>query len=76
MNSITEAEFRKRLQGPLSGCYLFFGEEDYLKRRYRQLVREALVPEDDIFNHIRLNAETYSPDRLMAAIEARKQSEA
>ncbi|MBQ4064639.1 MAG: DNA polymerase III subunit delta [Clostridia bacterium] len=66
---MTANEFRQELK-KLKGGYLFCGEEDYLKRRYRQSVREALVPEDDIFNHIRLNAETYSPDRLMAAIEA------
>ena len=63
------AEFRKELNR-LKGGYLFCGEEDYLKRRYLESARAALVSEGDVFNHIRLNADTYSTDRLMAAIEA------
>ncbi len=66
---MTANEFRQELK-KLKGGYLFCGEEDYLKRHYLQAVRSALVPEDDIFNHIRLNADTYSPESLMAAIEA------
>ncbi len=66
---MTAAEFRKELNR-LAGGYLFCGEEDYLKRRYLESVRTALVSEADVFNHIRLNADTYSADRLMAAMEA------
>ncbi len=66
---MTANEFRQELKR-LKGGYLFCGEEDYLKRRYLESARAALVAEGDVFNHIRLNADTYSPDRLMAAIEA------
>ena len=66
---MTANEFRQELK-KLKGGYLFCGEEDYLKRRYLESARNAVVGEDDVFNHIRLNADTYSPDRLMTAIEA------
>jgi DNA polymerase-3 subunit delta len=66
---MTAAEFRKELSH-LGGGYLFCGEEDYLKRRYLESARTALVTEGDVFNHICLNADTFSADRLMAAIEA------
>ena len=65
---MTPNEFRTELKH-LSGGYLFCGEEDYLKQRYLESVRKILVGEDDIFNHIRLNADTFSPDALAAAIE-------
>lgn len=66
---MTAAEFRKELNH-LRGGYLFCGDEDYLKRRYLDSVREALVSEGDVFNHICLTVDTYSVDRLMAAVEA------
>ena len=66
---MTANEFRQELK-KLRGGYLFCGEEDYLKRRYLEAAREALGIEGDVFNHICLNADTYSPDRLMAVIEA------
>lgn len=66
---MTAAEFRKELSR-LKGGYLFCGEEDYLKRRYLESVRSALVSEGDVFNHIRLTADTFSIERLMAVMEA------
>lgn len=40
-------------EGTLSGCLLFCGEEEYLKRHYRQAVRQAIIKEQVYasFNH-------------------------
>jgi len=64
---VTPVEFRAELKHPRGG-YLFCGEEDYLKRRYLESLRKAVVAEDDVFNHIRLNGDTFSTDALASAI--------
>ncbi len=66
---MTPNEFRTELK-KLKGGYLFCGEEDYLKRHYLSALRSASVDEGDAFNHIILTGDTYSPERLFAAIEA------
>lgn len=66
---MTPTEFRSELR-KLSHGYLFCGEEAYLKHHYLNSVRSALVEEGDVFNHIRLNEESYTLERLVAAIEA------
>ena len=66
---MTPTEFRSELR-KLSGGYLFCGEEAYLKRHYLNSVRSELVEAGDVFNHIRLNEESYTLERLVAAIEA------
>lgn len=68
---ITEAEFRKRLQGPLSGCYLFFGEEDYLKAFCIKTAREQICPDEGlaVFNDISLDFLDFSPDALADALD-------
>ena len=72
MNSITEAEFRKRLQGPLSGCYLFFGEEDYLKSYCLKAAREKICPDEGLacFNDISLEFLDFSVEALTDAMAA------
>ena len=72
MNSITEAEFRKRLQGPLSGCYLFFGEEDYLKSYCLKAAREKICPDEGLacFNDISVEFLDFSVESLTDAMAA------
>ncbi len=65
---MTPNEFRLELKRPKGG-YLFCGEEDYLKRHYLQSLRGAVVDEGDVFNHIVITGDNYSPERLFAAIE-------
>ena len=36
--------------GRFQSVYLLYGEEEYLKRQYKQKLRQALVPEDDTMN--------------------------
>ena len=72
MNSITEAEFRKRLQGPLSGCYLFFGEEDYLKSYCMKAAKEKICPDEGLacFNDISVEFLDFSVEALTDAMAA------
>lgn len=47
-------EFKTRLaEGRLGGCYMFLGEEDYLKKYYLAKLRSAAVPDEAFapFNH-------------------------
>ncbi len=66
---MTPSEFRTELKDP-SGGYLFCGDEDYLKRHYLQSLRKTVVEEGDVFNHIVINSESYSPERLFSVMEA------
>lgn len=65
---MTEAEFKDELKN-LSGGYLFFGGEDYLKYTYSKEVRKNVLDGSfDDFNHIVIYAEEYSPSALSSAI--------
>ena len=66
---MTPSEFKAELK-KLSGGYLFYGEEDYLKRYYLNALRKQTVTEGDVFNHIVINSESYTPERLSASLEA------
>ena len=66
---MTPSEFKSELK-KLNGGYLFYGEEDYLKRHYLLGARKEVVFEGDVFNHVVINSENYSPEYLLSAIEA------
>ncbi len=53
---MTPAEFKKELDD-LSGVYLFYGEEEYLKHHYLTEVRRHLIPDPtfDVFNRVSLS---------------------
>ena len=55
---MTASEFKNELKNP-SGVYLFYGEEEYLKRYYLGKLREAVVPDMSLaaFNHTILHGE-------------------
>lgn len=69
---ITEAEFRKRLQGPISGCYVFYGEEDYLKAYCIKAARERICPDEGLacFNDITVDFQDFSVEALTDALAA------
>ena len=66
---MTPSEFKSELK-TLSGGYLFYGEEDYLKRHYLLSARKETVCDGDVFNHIIINSEHYTPEYLSSVIEA------
>lgn len=72
MNPITEAEFRKRLSGALSGCYVFYGEEDYLKSYCVKAARERICPDEGLacFNDITVDFPDFSVESLTDALAA------
>ncbi len=65
---MTEAEFRQELKA-LSGGYLFYGDEDYLKLSYAKEVKKRVLDGVfDEFNHIVIYGEDYTPASLCNAI--------
>lgn len=70
MQYLIEADFRKRLKETLTGGYLFFGDEDYLKLHAVRAARELVCPDPTFltFNEMRLDALTFTPDKLAEAL--------
>ena len=58
MDIIKEDVFRKQIKKGLSGGYLFFGEEDYLKSFCLRAVKEAVCPDETfaVFNEVKIDA--------------------
>ena len=70
MEIIKEDAFRKQLKKGISGAYLFFGDEDYLKSFSLKSAR-ALICDDPsfaIFNDIQIDPLDYSPTALVNAL--------
>ncbi len=68
---ITAKELDKKIKnGFLSGSYLFFGDEPYLKEHYIKKIRETLCPDPDfeVFNHVRI--EDGDIDRFIIELSA------
>ncbi len=67
---LSESEFRKLIKPSMSGVYLFFGEEDYLKANAIRNVRKAVVsdPSFAVFNDIRLDTYSFSAATLLNAV--------
>ena len=70
MEIIKDDAFRKLIKKGLSGGYLFYGEEDYMKAHTLKLAREAVCPDMTfaLFNDVRLDALDYTPDALVNAL--------
>lgn len=49
-------------------CYLFFGDEDYLKNQYRDKIIKALFPEGDTMNLNRFGEDANETDIVEAAL--------
>lgn len=50
---MTISELDKAIRPSMRGVFLFYGEEEYLKARYREKLRQTLLPEEGLapFNH-------------------------
>ena len=70
MDILREDGFRKLLKGGLSGGYLFFGEEDYLKSFSLKSARESVCDDEGfaVFNDMRIDALDYSASALLDAL--------
>ncbi len=71
---MTAAEFRAELKkGPeLCGVYLFYGEEEYLKRAYLAELKQLLLPDEgfDVFNFLRLHGNDEAVSGIRRAVMA------
>ena len=67
---IKEEAFRKQMKKGLSGAYLFFGDEDYMKAYTVGAVRSAVCGEDSfaLFNDMKIDVMDYSAGALLDAI--------
>ncbi len=70
MELIKEDVFRKQLKKGLSGGYLFFGEEDYLKSFALRSARAAVCEDETfaLFNDVRIDALGYSAAAVLDAL--------
>ncbi len=70
MEIIKEDAFRKQLKKGLSGAYLFFGDEDYLKSFSLKSARTLICddPSFAIFNDIQIDPLDYTPNALVNAL--------
>ena len=71
MNSIIkESDFRKQIKTSPAVGYLFFGDEDYMKRFALDTAVSAISPDPTFgfFNEIRLDSLSYSPEALLDAL--------
>ncbi len=70
MDIIRGDDFKKLIKKGLSGGYLFFGEEDYLKLHSLKIAREAISSDEGFafFNDIRLDPTALTPDALLGAL--------
>ncbi len=73
MNAIIkEADFRKQIKSAPASGYLFFGEEDYMKKHALDTAIAAISPEPSLafFNEIHFDSFSYSPEALIDALMA------
>ncbi len=70
MEIIKEDAFRKQLKKGISGGFLFYGEEDYIKAHALKTARETICPDPTfaLFNDVRLDALDYTPNALVDAL--------
>ncbi len=70
MDIMKEDIFRKQLKTGLSGGYLFFGEEDYLKGFSIRAAREAICTDETfaVFNDVSIAPIDYTPSALLNAL--------
>ena len=66
-------EFKSRIkEGRLAGCYIFAGEEDYLKKHYASELAEAALTDDSLeaFNHLVYSGAEIDLAALLDAVSA------
>ena len=70
MNILSSDDFRRELKKGLSGGYLFFGDEDYLKLSALNSARSAVCPEEAFafFNDLRIDPLDLTADSLLDAL--------
>ncbi|MBO5306171.1 MAG: DNA polymerase III subunit delta [Clostridia bacterium] len=72
MAVLSESDFRKRIKTELSGTFLFYGAEDYLKSYCITAARQAVCADEGLacFNDITIDFPDYTADALENALAA------
>ncbi len=68
---LKEADFRKLLKSSVTGGYLFFGEEDYMKSASLRMARQSVADADPAmaaFNDVRLDGLDFTTGALLDAM--------
>ena len=70
MNIMKSDDFRREMEKGLSGGYLFFGDEDYLKLHSLSAARESVCPEPSfaLFNDMKIDPLSLTPASLIDAL--------
>lgn len=55
--------------GQFKNSYLFYGEEAYLKRQYKEKLKQALIPPDDCMNFAAYEGKNINPKELIDLAE-------
>ncbi|MBR2473625.1 MAG: DNA polymerase III subunit delta [Clostridia bacterium] len=69
-NIITAAELKDEIKFGLSGIYLFFGEEEYMKQYYLKEIRKKVLAggEEAIFRHKKLSCAELDIEKIADAL--------
>ena len=68
---LKEADFRKALKSAVTGGFLFFGEEDYMKSASLRMARQSVAEADPAmaaFNDVHLDGLDFTPSALLDAM--------
>lgn len=70
LKTITGAQFRSEMRQPRAGAFLFYGDENFLKRRELESIRTKVCPDPNFaaFNHFVYNDENYDPTAILSAL--------
>lgn len=69
-NVITSAELKDEIKFGLSGVYLFFGEEEYMKQYYLSEIRKKVLGDGDeaLFNHKKISCAELDLEKITDAL--------
>ncbi len=67
---ITSSDFKDKIKFGLSGAYLFFGEEEYMKHYYLTEARKAILGDDGdaMFRHKKLSCADFDTEQITDAL--------
>ncbi len=69
LNVISGAEFKDKIKFGLSGAYLFFGEEEFMKHHYLVSARNAVLGGDDVFfRHKKISCAEFDTEKMTDAL--------
>ncbi len=69
VNVISGAEFKDKIKFGLSGAYLFFGEEEFMKHHYLMAARSSVLGDgDDFFRHKKVSCADFDTEKITDAL--------